>query len=138
MSDQSEIFLEFEQIFRHLLRQIRKDLSHLLGDKLNGAEFGVLSHLKQKSPQIVTALAQEFEVSVSHITHVADQLEKKKLAYRKRSQLDKRVVELHITEEGSKLVTALTEQKKKYFKQKFSTLSQEEMEQLIALLKKIM
>lgn len=137
MANQTEIYLEFEQVVQQLLRKIRKDLSRLLNHSLNGAEFGVLSILKQKSPQIVTALAQEFDVSVSHITHVADQLEKKKLAYRKRSHLDKRVVELHITEEGLKLVTTLTEQKKKYFEQKFSKLNQEEMEQLILLLKKI-
>lgn len=76
MLDRIEMSMELEQVFRLILRQIRKDLTEIWGDQINGAEFGVLKKL-HKSPQIITALAQEFDVSVSHITHVADQLEKK-------------------------------------------------------------
>jgi DNA-binding MarR family transcriptional regulator len=137
MPDRLEMSLELEQVFRDILRQIRKDLAEIWGDTINGAEFGVLKQLNQKSPQIVTALAQEFGVSVSHITHVADQLEKKNLAYRKRSQLDKRVVEIHITEQGKNLVEDLSKKKSEYFRQKFEQLSTEEIETLLTLLKKI-
>ncbi|TCS96702.1 MarR family transcriptional regulator [Hazenella coriacea] len=137
MSDRVELILDLEQTFRNTIRQMRKDLAFILGDNLTGAEFGVLKQLQKKSPQIVTALSQEFEVSVSHITHVADQLERKNLACRKRSQLDKRVVELHITEEGKKLVEDLSQKKLKYFHEKFEGLTTEEIEKLLNLLKKL-
>lgn len=138
MSDRLDIILELEHTFRNTLRQMRKDLQQILGENLTGAEFGVLKQLQMKSPQIVTALSQEFEVSVSHITHVADQLEKKNLACRRRSQLDKRVVELHITEEGLKLVEELSKKKSEYFRQKFEPLTTEEVETLLRLFQKIM
>jgi DNA-binding MarR family transcriptional regulator len=85
----------------------------------------------------VTALAQEFGVSVSHITHVADQLEKKNLAYRKRSKLDKRVVELHISELGKKTIEELSHKKSEYFRRKFEKLTTQEIETLLTLLQKI-
>ncbi|MBA4541550.1 MULTISPECIES: MarR family winged helix-turn-helix transcriptional regulator [Thermoactinomyces] len=137
MSDRLEMSLELEQVFRHILRDLRRDLAEIWGDRINGAEFGVLKQLEQKSPQIVTALAQEFNVSVSHITHVADQLEKKNLAYRKRSKLDKRVVELHISELGKKTIEELSYKKSEYFRRKFEKLTTEEIETLLTLLQKI-
>ncbi|SEM98410.1 MarR family winged helix-turn-helix transcriptional regulator [Lihuaxuella thermophila] len=138
MPDRIESILELEQTFRNVVRQIRKDLSEIWGDTLTGAEFAVLKQLQSKSPQIVTALSQEFEVSVSHITHVADQLEKKKLVHRKRSHLDKRVVELHITDEGKKLVGQISEKKMEYLRQKFERLDTEEIETLRRLLQKLL
>ncbi|MBA4601652.1 MarR family winged helix-turn-helix transcriptional regulator [Thermoactinomyces mirandus] len=137
MSSRLEMFMELEQVFRHILRQIRKDLSEVWGDKVNGAEFEVLKQLLNKSPQIVTSLAHDFDVSVSHITHVVDQLEKKNLAYRKRSQLDKRVVELHLTDEGRQLIEELVQKKSDYFQRKFKNLSTQEVETLLNLLHKI-
>lgn len=136
MLDRIEMSMELEQVFRLILRQIRKDLTEIWGDQINGAEFGVLKQL-HKSPQIITALAQEFDVSVSHITHVADQLEKKSLVYRQRSQLDKRVVELHLTEQGRELIQKLAEQKSEYFRKKFENLSTEELQTLLSLLHKV-
>ncbi len=137
MSNRLEMFMELEQVFRQILRQIRKDLSEIWGDKVNGAEFAVLKQLFNKSPQIVTSLAHDFDVSVSHITHVVDQLEKKNLAYRKRSQLDKRIVELHLTEEGRQQIEKLIKQKSDYFQKKFKNLSTQEVEKLLTLLNKI-
>jgi DNA-binding MarR family transcriptional regulator len=136
MLDRIEMSMELEQVFRLILRQIRKDLTEIWGDQINGAEFGVLKKL-HKSPQIITALAQEFDVSVSHITHVADQLEKKNLVYRQRSQLDKRVVELHLTDQGKELIQKLADQKSEYFRKKFENLSTEELQTLLSLLHKV-
>lgn len=137
MSDRLEMILELEQSFRHYIRQMSKDLADIWDEKINGAEFNVLKSLQNKSPQIVTALAQEFDCSVSHITHVADHLEQKNLAYRKRSKLDKRVVELHISAEGQRLIEELARKKSDYFREKFERLSTEEIETLLTLLHKI-
>ncbi|MFC7442883.1 MarR family winged helix-turn-helix transcriptional regulator [Laceyella putida] len=137
MSDRLEMILELEQSFRHIIRQMRKDLADIWEEKINGAEFNVLKSLQDKSPQIVTALAQEFDCSVSHITHVADHLEKKNLAYRKRSQLDKRVVELHISEQGQHLIEELSRKKSEYFRAKFEHLATDEIATLLNLLHKI-
>lgn len=132
-----EYILNLEQMIRHFFRQFSNELNRILGHTLTGTEYSILSHLSSKSPQIVTALSHEFQVSVSHITHVADQLESKKLACRKRSQLDKRVVEIHITDKGRELVELVSKKKREYVNQKFSHLSTDEIKLLIRLFHQI-
>jgi DNA-binding MarR family transcriptional regulator len=97
----------------------------------------MLYTLSRKGPQIVTAMAQTFNVSVSHITHVVDLLEQKGYIKRLRSKADKRVVELHLTDEGKKLAEELTNQQMRYFRQKFSVLNDVELEQLIRIGQKL-
>lgn len=137
MDNRINVILEIEQMFRISYRMIRKELDEVWGETLTGAEFAVLNYLSQNSPQIVTALAQEFEVSVSHITHVVDQLEKKKFALRKRSHLDKRVVEIYITEEGISTAEWMAKQKNEYLIKKFSTFTTEELYTLLEFYKRM-
>lgn len=132
-----EYILNLEQLIRNFFRQFSNELNRILGDTITGTEYSILSHLSFKGPQIVTALSQEFHVSVSHITHVADQLESKQLACRKRSQLDKRVVEIHITEKGRELVNRVSKKKQEFVKQKFCKLSTDEIELLVRLFHQI-
>lgn len=132
-----EHILNLESTIRNFFRQFRNELNRMLGSKITGTEYSVLSQLVQKNPQIVTELSQEFHVSVSHITHVTDQLENKNLACRKRSHLDKRVVEIHITDEGRKLAERVSNKKSEFVSKKFAHLSTEEVEQLIRLFNKI-
>lgn len=132
-----EHILNLEQIIHHFFRQFRNEFNRILGNALTGTEYSILNHLSSKSPQIVSALSQEFRVSVSHITHVADQLEKKQLACRKRSQLDRRVVEIHITDKGRELVDLVSKKKREYIYQKFSDLSTDEIKLLIHLFHQI-
>ncbi|WP_164491643.1 MarR family winged helix-turn-helix transcriptional regulator [Staphylospora marina] len=137
MQDRMDLISELEQCFRLALRTMRKEMSVIFGDRINGAEFGVLKLLARKSPRIVTEIAQEFEVSVSHITHVVDQLVKKRLVQRIRSQSDKRVVELHLTEQGRALVEELSEKKRKYLLERFEPLSDGDLRKLCDLLHKL-
>jgi DNA-binding MarR family transcriptional regulator len=132
-----DLILNLEDKLRCFFRQFRTELNKILGDTLTNTEYSVLNHLIQKNPQIVTELSQEFHVSVSHITHVADQLEEKQLACRKRSQIDKRVVEIHITDKGRQLVEHVRTKKSEYVSQKFAGLTTEELKQLLQLLEKL-
>lgn len=132
-----ERILSLENMIHYFFRQFRNELNRILGDTLTGTEYSVLSQLAHKNPQIVTELSKEFHVSVSHITHVADQLENKGLASRKRSLLDRRVVEIHITQEGSRLAEQVSRKKREYVTKKFMNLSTEEVNTLIRLFDKI-
>lgn len=138
MNNRFDVILEIEAMFRLINRSIRRELREAWGETLTGAEFAVLHFLDLHSPQIITALAQEFEVSVSHVTHVVDQLEKKKYVARKRSLLDKRVVEVHITEEGKDKSSWMSEKKKEYLLKKFDTFTLEDLSNLRDLYKKLL
>ncbi|WP_044640843.1 MarR family winged helix-turn-helix transcriptional regulator [Risungbinella massiliensis] len=137
MANRLDQILQLEHLSRQLFKQIKKELAELWKDSITGAEFGMLYTLSQRGPQIVTAMAQTFDVSVSHITHVVDLLENKGYIKRLRSQTDKRVVELHLTQEGRKIAEDLTRQKMEYFREKFAILEDEELQQLIAIYQKL-
>lgn len=137
MANRLDQILQMEQLSRQLFKQIKKELAELWKDSITGAEFGMLYTLSRRGPQIVTAMAQTFDVSVSHITHVVDLLENKGYIKRLRSQSDKRVVELHLTEEGAQLAEELTKQKMEYFRKKFAILEDTELQQLIDIYQKL-
>lgn len=137
MPDRLEIILELEKTARNAIRQMRKELLNVWGDNLTGGEFGVLFALSCKSPRMITGLSQEFDVSVSHITHVVDQLEQKELATRKRSQSDKRIVEVHITEKGTEMVAKFSQMKREHLLRQFEPFSTEEIQALLQLFQKL-
>ncbi|SDZ18633.1 MarR family winged helix-turn-helix transcriptional regulator [Thermoactinomyces sp. DSM 45892] len=138
MSTRFEAILEIETMFRLIQRSMRKELREAWGETLTGTEFVLLHHLDLRGPQMITALAQEFEVSVSHITHVVDQLEREQYVARQRSQLDKRVVEVHITEKGQEKSTWMSEKRKEYLLQKFDPFTLDDLSVLQNLYKKLL
>ncbi len=137
MATRMKIFLELEKTLLRVFREFKKDMKRILQDDITGAEDNLLYCLSIKNPQTITELAQDFHVSVSHITHVVDQLEKKDLVRRQRSSLDKRVVEVYITKEGSSKIQRINKKKRKYFQEKFNDLSTEELQILLDIFNKL-
>lgn len=137
MTERQTLMMDLERILRDVFLQIRKELGELFGETLTSSEYMFLKHLSRNSPQTVTALSDEFNVSLSHVTSVSDRLVQKQLIERQRSDKDRRIVELNITENGVKLVKELELQKTEYFSQKFSKLTSEELEMLLTLFNKI-
>ncbi|SFI81084.1 MarR family winged helix-turn-helix transcriptional regulator [Thermoflavimicrobium dichotomicum] len=137
MSERLTIFLELEKTFFQVFREFKKDIKRILQDDITGAEDTLLHCLSEKNPQTITELSQDFHVSVSHITHVVDQLEKKGLVERKRSVQDKRVVEVYITPLGMKKMETIDRKKRKYFQEKFNNLTTEELVTLLRIFRKL-
>ncbi|MBO9129813.1 MarR family transcriptional regulator [Bacillus sp. 165] len=100
-------------------------------------EFVVLRVLKAKSPQMASQIAYEVDVTSSHITAVTDRLVKKGYMTRKRSDSDRRIVYLEITEQGREVAGKLEELRLQYYKEKFAHLSEEEMKIMITLCQSI-
>ncbi|RAL26809.1 MarR family winged helix-turn-helix transcriptional regulator [Thermoflavimicrobium daqui] len=137
MSDRITISLELEKTFSQVFREFKKDLKRILQDDMTGAEDSLLHSLLEKNPQSITGLSQDFHVSVSHITHVVDQLEKKGLVQRRRSPADKRVVEVYLTPTGLQKGESINKKKRKYFQEKFSHLTTEELQTLLQIFNKL-
>jgi DNA-binding MarR family transcriptional regulator len=137
MSGRTQLLEDLEVAFRENFRRLKKEFEILFGEDITPAEFFFLKHLVAKGPQMVSELSQEFFVSLSHITSVSDKLVKKNLIERKRSEMDRRVVQVDITEKGREIVEVLGVKKKEHFQRKFEHLSDEELAILLKLYKKI-
>lgn len=129
---------ELESTLRAVFRSIHKDLNALLGDQMTMAEYHLLRILHRDGSRRITDLAHDLGVSLSHVTNVTDRLENKGWVVRKRSEQDRRAVELHITETGRKRMDQLQREKEEYYRKKLSSLPTESIRTLIDLLKQML
>jgi DNA-binding MarR family transcriptional regulator len=129
---------ELEMSLRRLFRTLRKGLNELYTDYIPSNEFAVLQTLNNQSPLMASEIANELKVSSSHITAVTDRLVKKSYIQRVRSDSDRRIVYLEITDEGKRIACEMDEIKNEYFGNKFSALSEEEVKTMINIFTKLL
>ncbi|WP_277656869.1 MarR family winged helix-turn-helix transcriptional regulator [Seleniivibrio woodruffii] len=77
---------------------------HLTKEKLSDTQFGVLETLYHLGALCQKELADKNLKSTANITTVIDNLEKRKLVERVRSEEDRRYITVHLTEEGHNLI----------------------------------
>ena len=120
-----------------MFRTLRNDIGKIFGGYIPWTEFIVLRILNRTNKEMVSRVANELNVSNSHITAVTEKLINKGFVTRSRSTSDRRVVYLEITEQGKDLVAKMEDAKKQYLQERFSTLSEEEMNIMISISKKL-
>ncbi|MDP7990976.1 MarR family transcriptional regulator [Bacillus sp. MHSD_36] len=120
-----------------MFRTLRNDIGKIFGGYIPWNEFIVLRILNRTNKEMVSRVANELNVSNSHITAVTEKLINKGFVTRSRSTSDRRVVYLEITEQGKDLVAKMEGAKKQYLQERFSMLSEEEMNIMIAISKKL-
>lgn len=133
----TEIIAELEMSFQTVFRTFRKEINDLFSDDVPANEFGVLNLLKDKEFLTASELATEMKVSSSHITGVTDRLIKKDMIARERSNTDRRIVYVKITEKGQAVAEKLSDIRRNYFKEKFAKLSDGDMAQMIDYLNRM-
>ncbi len=113
---------------------LKKDISCY---KLNPAEFGVLEYLYHKNEQQIIQICDKLLMPNSSMTYVIDKLESKDLVQRKVNDDDKRSTLIELTDKGKKLFDEIFPKHELKINEIFSVLSDEEIETLNTLLKKV-
>lgn len=127
--------VDLEFIFRRIYRKIKEELHSLLKEHVTLNEFMVLKLLSESSMRS-SDLSKILQVSASHITSVTDSLVEKGLIERRRSNKDRRVVDLILTEKGKSLISQLKETKSRFLKDQSDVFTEEERETLYRLFRK--
>lgn len=127
--------VDLEFIFRRIYRKIKEELHSLLKEHVTLNEFMVLKLLSESSMRS-SDLSKILQVSASHITSVTDSLVEKGLIERRRSNKDRRVVDLILTEKGKSLIGRLKEIKSRFLKDQLDVFTEEERETLYKLFRK--
>lgn len=104
---------------------------------MNMAEFTTLETLYNKGPQTVRQISNGVLIKFGSITYVIDKLVKKEYVERINSTEDRRVVYIHITGKGKKVMDAVFPQHKKAIERMFQDVSDFDKEMIIEVLKKI-
>ena len=104
---------------------------------LTSSQFGVLEALFHLGPLCQKEIAEKLLVSGGNITMVIDNLEKRKLVFRKRSDSDRRFYNVDLTKKGRDIISKLFPKHVKNVVKEFSVLTSEEQLQLRNICKKL-
>ena len=80
---------------------------HLAGVKLTETQFGVLEAIHHLGPLSQKEIGKKLLKSRGNITTVVDNLERRRLVKRERATGDRRVVRVHLTDEGERLIAGI-------------------------------
>lgn len=113
------------------------DRSLMASDGLCHSDLGILERLSRKGGQTVNGLGRRIGLTSGSITTAVQRLRKRGLVETKREAQDRRVVLVHVTEEGRGLAQAINERRGEAFGDIFSLYSARERELLLTLAKRL-
>jgi DNA-binding MarR family transcriptional regulator len=100
-------------------------------------EMKIVDILGRNGPMIMSEIADRAMLSVSTVTGITDSLVAKSLVQRERSEEDRRVVRVELTEEGKKIYKEALEFRSAIVRGMLGALNKEEQEALMNLFRKI-
>jgi MarR family 2-MHQ and catechol resistance regulon transcriptional repressor len=104
---------------------------------LTETQFGILEVLLHLGPKCQADLGRKLLRSGGNITLVVDNLEKRRLVRRVRSEEDRRFVTVSLTPEGRKLIASIFPAHVEAMTRIFGVLDKDEQEELARLCKKL-
>ena len=100
-------------------------------------ETRVVELLGESGGQMMRAVADYLGIAVNSVTSLADNLERKGLLRRVRSEADRRVVHVELTPAGQRASRSVIDVKTKFHREMLAALTDEEQDILLVLLRKI-
>lgn len=110
---------------------------HLAAVDLTISQFGVLEALLHLGPLCQRDLAHKLLKTGGNLTLVIDNLEKRTLVRRERSDYDRRLIQVHLTHQGDQLIRHLFPRHVAYLVATFGVLTPIEQQHLGQLTKKL-
>lgn len=133
-----ELSLKLFIVINRALEELRKKATEdVKRHALNLTEFAVLELLYHKGPQPIQVIGKKVLLASSSITYVIDKLEGKNLIAREACPKDRRVINVTLTDEGDALIKQIFPEHRRAITEMFDSLTIEEKETAIKLIKKI-
>ncbi|SHF71448.1 MarR family winged helix-turn-helix transcriptional regulator [Ornithinibacillus halophilus] len=136
MSDNLSLkaFVVLMKASKSLQEQVKKDISN---HGMKTSDFAVLEALYHKGKQTVREISEAVLINTGSITYVIDKLENKNYVERRHCSEDRRVVYIHITEEGKQIMDEIFPKHQKVIEQMFNGVNSEELQTTINVLKRV-
>jgi len=125
-----------------VMNKMMSSLSHRLTPHfksldIHETEFFVLFALDSNGPMTIQDIGSKIDMTSGTMTYVIDKLEKKTYIKRVRCAKDRRRIYIELTDEGISFWKEIIVKHMKQMEDSFSHMSDEEMLQLIELMKKV-
>ena len=131
----THLFLLFWKAYHAVMRYDQASISQSGFSSLT--DFAVLEVLLHKGSLPVNTIGEKVLLTSGSITTAVDRLEKTALVKREKSELDRRVVLVHLTEAGRELITEAFEQHAENLDRLFDVFDDEERAQFAKLSRKL-
>lgn len=129
---------ELEDTFRQLIRRIRGSWNRFEVQGVSASQGIILEKLENEGPLKVSQIADALWITAGAVTSLSDKLISGGYAKRTRSEEDRRVVYLEITEQGRAITESLKEHRKQVVESYFGNLSNEDVQHLTRIFNKIL
>lgn len=116
---------------------LSKIATHLESETVTMGQFAVLEALLHLGPMCQHTLAEKLLRSGGNMTLVVDNLQKRGWVKRQRQEKDRRVVEIHLTPKGRRLITRIFPEHAKVIARVMSELTPAEQEDLRRIARKL-
>lgn len=104
---------------------------------LTAPQLLLLQTIRNLGQVTIGKLAREMSLSQATVTTILDRLEKRELAYRTRSEHDKRKVHAHLTEHGQRILEDAPTPLQEHFIQRFQKLDEWEQTMILSSLQRV-
>jgi len=131
---------ELRALVQDMLHQFRKvDAQTANGPHvdLSGQELRLVQYLGDAGPQKMTRIAEYLLLAVNSVTSTVDNLERKRIVRRKRSDDDRRVVHVELTPAGHAIYRAALDEELSLLRKMLAALTVDEQEIFMVLFRKI-
>lgn len=123
-------------IIAYLIKEVYFKLNNSIKAKfedigLTVPQITIMSMLYKNGSMKVSDISEEMYITNGTVSGIIDRLEKQKLVSRTRSERDRRVVYIALTEEGYNIAKGFKNVIDNYFHDLFSNSSEEELETII-------
>jgi DNA-binding MarR family transcriptional regulator len=105
--------------------------------ELSAQELLLVEYLGDSGPRMMRELAEYLRLAVNSLTTIVDKLEHKGMARRQRSDEDRRIVRVELTDSGREVYDGAVEEKKHFLRGMLTTLTEDEQEIFLVLFRKI-
>lgn len=129
-------FLEKELRYTsHLIKQKGREI--LSNYTITPPQFIALQWLHELGDMTIGELSNKMYLAFSTTTDLVDRMEKNELVMRIRDDQDRRVVHIHLLQEGERIIEEVIEKRQNYLKELLVDFDKEEVELLSKLLHKL-
>ena len=118
-------------------RDFQGALKRFHSGSLSIVHLNLLMLLRFNGPLTMSRLADLLDVSVASATGIVDRMEKKGVIERKRSDEDRRVVEVHVSEQGEQVFVAMQAERQAHMARMLSGVSDQDLNALLTGLRAV-
>jgi DNA-binding MarR family transcriptional regulator len=132
--DRTELWARISDAWKRLTRRAEENLSKI---DLSIPDFRILKTLDRSGPCPMARLSRETMLTQAAITVIVDELEERRLVERIRSDKDRRVINIQITNNGRSLLREALRIHGRLVEQIMSSLTSEELAKLEEMMSKL-